>query len=392
MSDNRVDNDQSAIFETFENCLKDQGQFAALEQLASHFTERQQYHHLFEVLKMQARISLGLPITFNRPIDSLPADQRQQFDELLLEACLQVGKRFWSVGRVSEGWTYLQPYPDRDLIRRLFDEIEVGDDNLEEMIAVAISESIDPARGFQMVLDRFGTCNAITTYDSNAYQLEPKHREELAASLVNHFYQELSRNLAEVVQRQSGVRPAESRVSELMRDREWLFSGGAYHIDTTHLASIVRIGRIISNKKTIERIVELCCYGLSLDPGLQFEGDAPFFEFYQDHLHFYRALLGEQIEQATAHFEQRFSTMSIEDIGSQPYWEFVNWYAQIGLEGQAMDLIERERLLKYGNVDWPLVVQLAETANRTEQLAALCKAEMDVLGFAISRLPHATAP
>ena len=378
----------SKIFDSLESKIAQNDKFAVLEQLADYFTAQHQYHHLFEALKMRARLALDLPITFNQPIDSLRIDIRQQFDQLLLDACLAVGKLFWAAGRIAEGWTYLQPCPERELIAEYFERIEVTDENLEEYIGVAISESIDPESGFRLVLDRYGTCNAITSFDSNAPQLAPQHQESMAKLLVRHFYHELTANLAEIIQRESGSRPTDLTLSELINDREWLFAGGAYHIDTTHLASVVRIGRLISDESSIKQLVELCLYGLSLDAGLQFEGEEPFHDYYQDHLLFYNALLGKDLEAATSHFEQRFEELEADQIGVQPFWEFVFWFEQLGLENKSIDLILGAKLLSFGNVDWPATMEIAGKANRADEIAEYCKQNDDLLGFAIAKIKN----
>lgn len=378
----------SAVFDSLESKIANDDKFAALQDLAEYFTAQQQYHHLFEALKMQARLKLGLPITFNQPIDSLPLGIRQQFDQLLLDACQAVGKLFWESGRIAEGWTYLQPCPDRDVVCDYFNRIEITDENIEEFIGIGIGESLNPEGGYRLVLDRFGTCNAITSYDSHAPQLAPQHQQAMATLLVNHFYKELTSNLAEVIFREEGTRTSEESLSELIADRDWLFSGGAYHIDTTHLASVVRIGRIIGEKTIIKKLVELCGYGMSLDTGLQFEGEPPFLDYYQDHELFYNALSGTDIEKATTHFESQLSKLDVEQLGTPPFWEFVFWFENLGLENKAIDLILNVGLLRFGHVDWPAMMEVARKANRTEEIAKFCQENEDLLGFTIARIEN----
>ena len=88
-----------------------------------------------------------------------------------------------------------------------------------------------------------------------------------------------------------------------MADREWLFQDNAYHIDTTHLASTVRIARVLADPADLRLALDLTEYGRRLSQQFQYQGDEPFVETYPSHALYFQALLGENVEEALAYFQ-----------------------------------------------------------------------------------------
>ena len=99
--------------------------------------------------------------SFITSIDELPERTRRKLEDEYLVACRKVGVL------LDEGISRsvdVSPSGRRQDDGRRGWPITPEDDTLEEMIEVALHEGVRP-RGFQLVLENYGTCNAITTFE-----------------------------------------------------------------------------------------------------------------------------------------------------------------------------------------------------------------------------------
>ncbi len=142
------------------------GQQAAVDRLVAFLESEGRFHEMFEALKMQLRVRLGLPAAQLDRNEKLAANLEVQLEQGLIEACRRVGEGFFKQGKIREGWMYMRPVGDRASAAALLAQIEVTDDNVDEMLEVLLHEGVDIARGYQTALDRLGTCNSITLFES----------------------------------------------------------------------------------------------------------------------------------------------------------------------------------------------------------------------------------
>ena len=149
------------------------GAEAALEKLAARLGEQEQYHELFDTRLMQARRKLGLPVAQASGLDDLPEPQRSEVEAAYLAACREVGQLLLAKGQVREAWMYLRPVGDRPLVAEGLAKITPDDENLQDLIEVALHEGVNPKLGLELVLSHYGVCNAITTCDAAMQRQTP---------------------------------------------------------------------------------------------------------------------------------------------------------------------------------------------------------------------------
>ena len=266
-----------SIFNELESTLTCGGVEPALVQLADHFRGEHRYHELFDTRLMQARHHLGLPVVLTTPLDELPEPHRTQLENAYLEACREVGRLLLDEGKVREAWVYLRPAGDANAVAEALKAIEPNDENLNDLIGVALHEGVAPAYGYGLILSHYGTCNAITTFDAELGRYRREDQQQAAALLLRQLHAELTSNVrAHIAQQEGREPPAEATLDELVAGHDWLFEGGNYHIDTTHLNSAVRIARIVDDRELVRLAWELTQYGRRLDAQYQFSGDEPF--------------------------------------------------------------------------------------------------------------------
>jgi hypothetical protein len=327
-------NSGDSCIDRFAEECETHGSHVALEHLADYLIERQRFHELFEIRKIQLRRRLRLPVDQWQAIDELPPDVGQQLEQGLLEICRETGERLLQAGEVAEGWQYLEPVGDRSLVARLLRQVAVTDENLEALIHVSVGQGIEPELGFQLVLERFGTCSAITTWESQLAIQPLAVRRGPARLLVSHLYEELRNRVRHAVEDHEG-KPAESgTLSGLLAGRPWLFAGLGHHIDTTHLASTVRISRILDDASAISMAIELADYGTRLHEDFQYPGQLPFEQTYCDILEFLQTLSGKS-DRAVSRLRQLAESQSSGGNLDAAAW-YVYLLDQLGYGQQAL--------------------------------------------------------
>ena len=150
-------------FEQLQQITDDQGVESGLDFLEQHVRRKQDYAQLFEVLKMRVRHTMGLPILYSRTRDNLSEADQRKLEDGLLAACREVGTLFFKQGDLARGWNYLQPVGDRELNEKLIRNVILDDKNIDDLIELTVSQGVATEYGFQLLLQRYGTCLLYTS-------------------------------------------------------------------------------------------------------------------------------------------------------------------------------------------------------------------------------------
>ena len=378
-----------SVFAAFDQ--SEQNPAVLLPQMAEHFRTSRQPLELFEALKMQIRFELGLPVVASenepRPAEELD----RQLENGLVAACTEVGSMLLEEGRIREGWMYLRPTGNSQRAAELLGNIPVTDENADDLVQVLLHEGVDVARGFQLVLDRQGTCNSITLYDQAIAGRSKSERQETAALLLDHLYDELLESVrADVARRDKQPASDEENLAELIEARRWLLDEGAYHLDTSHLSSVVRFARVLEEPAQLQKAWELTQYGKRLHHQLQYPGEEPFVDFYPAHSAFFGARLGKQVDSSLALFERKARTCDAAEQGTSAIETYVDLLDRIGRPQAAMEAaielvpadVPAARLT-------PLLLELAQKAENFQPVYDYCQSQDDVLGYVTARTVEA---
>ncbi len=291
---------------------------AVLEFMVQQFLADREFHRVFEVRKMQTRHTLGLPIYYtDRPPSTTP-EQNRTLEQAVLAACREVGQLLVLSGQIQTAWYYLQPLDDSKFVRDLLANAPVTPENSQEFLEVALYQGAYPELGYQMVLDRSGTCNAITTFESIQGYLSLADRTMLATLLVQHLDRELRQNISRTLTNsntaaaefdvQAALPPGSlSSVAEFLKNSEEVILASMPHLDATHLASVVKIGRWTDQAELWQCLIEFCDYGALMPESLQYPSDPPFTETYRDHRLYFQTLLTREPELASELFAEKFT-------------------------------------------------------------------------------------
>ncbi len=364
---------------------------AMLDQMVDHFRCTRGPMELFEAMKMRIRNHVGLPLMAfeDEPVRS--EEVERQLELGLLDACRETGTMLIQDGRVGEGWMYLRPTGDTESARKMLQKIEITDENYDEMVQVLLHEGVDVGRGYQAVIDHQGTCNSITLYDQSIVGRSKSDRKAAATCMLNHLHAELLAMVRNDVAQKDGELPArdDETLSQLIEERRWILDGGGYHLDTTHLASTVRMSTVLDDPDLLKKAWELTQYGRRLHHQFQYPGEEPFVDFYPAYGAFYSILLGENVEAGLKLFERKARTVDVATSGTGAIETYVDLLDRIGRHKDAVNAsielvpsdVPTQRIV-------PMLIEIAQRANDDgdpsafEPILEYCRRHNAVLGYA----------
>src|SRR5260370_2591979 len=326
---------------------------------------------------MHKRVQFGRPTIQAGSIDDLPADKRRAYEQAFTEAARETGSLFLADGNVLRAWPYFRAIGDRAPIAEAIEKLESVEDGVLEM---ALEERVNPRKGFELMLEHLGICRAITYFEQYP---DPKSREACLALLVRTLHHELVENLRRAIAQRDGHAPDASHVADLIAGRDWLFGDMDYYVDPSHLVSVIRYALDLTDPETLRLALELCDYGAHLSLQFKYSADPPFDDVYVDHAAYFRALAGENVDDAVAHFRQKISN----DSGGAPAQVLVALLVRLKRYRDAIQIsLDHLRPVPPNQLACPSVFELCQLAGDYELLAKLARERGDLLSFTAAAL------
>src|SRR5262249_36060517 len=143
---------------------------------------------------------------------------------------------------LPHAWNYFRLIGEPGPVRDAFNDLSLADDEESyPLVDIAFHQGVNPRKGFDIVLDRQGVCSAITLLGNFESALAPDVRAYCVGQLVRPLHDHLVERLrAEIAEREGATLPL-AGLPELMAGRDWLFDDEFYHIDVSHLSSVVQM-------------------------------------------------------------------------------------------------------------------------------------------------------
>jgi hypothetical protein len=295
-----VDQDE---FSVLEETFRSGGVEAVFDRLISRARQEQNARLLFDARIMQVRHALGLPLIATEEVLDLSAERRPAYETAFRGAAREAGEICLARGDIGGAWPYFKAIGEPDPVAAAIDNF-TGEKDLDRIIEIAYQESVHPRKGFELILKHRGICSAITWFGAG----DRKSRQECLRLLVRTLYLELSDSLKQTITNAESSAPETERVADLIAGRPWLFEGNSYYVDSTHLASILRLSPELEDMESVRMALEMANYGQRLNAMFHFRGDHPFEDIYLDYAMYLRALVGEEVDAAIAHFRNKITT------------------------------------------------------------------------------------
>lgn len=390
--------DSPDIFDMLAEAAAARGAPAMFESLADSLKVRRRWHALFDLRMLEARVALGLPPTGD--IGAIDEQARERLDERSLAACREVGWPLLDEGHVAAGWMYLRAAAEPAEVSRklaalarapLADE-EAAAARMQEIVQIALWEGIDPALGIRLVIESQGTCNSITAYEQAVSRLPAARQRQPAAVLVEHLHRELLQSLAADLERRGlaphETIPATASIVGLLDAAGGMKDDPSFHIDVSHLQSVLRIARVCTERATIEKAWELSVYACRLPEEVTYPGEPPFENVGEASRLLYAAQLGRDVDETIRYFRKAAALARVEDAGTLPADTLVYLLWRLDRPAEALHAA-LERPADHGMPSvmqaigmLPSLVELAEAGNAIDALREACRNRGDEITFA----------
>lgn len=382
----------TAPFDSVDQQLRDAGPAAAIDALIAHLDSKGQYRALLDAILLKARHDLGLPLIPSGTLGDLAEPARTQFEDRYVEAIRLVGGRLLDSGDIPGAWPYFRAIAEKEPVAAAIDAFQPteGDDRVGAIIEVAFNQGANPQRGYELILEHYGACSAITAFE----HLPPdeKVRTSCAGRLIRHLHAQLVYSLrAEISRRGQPLPPEGTPIPDLMAGREWLFFDDAYHIDISHLAAVVRIAPLVSDPEALRLAIELAEYGQRLSDRHKYDTDPPFNDLYGDHAIYLRGLLNMDADAAIAHFSAKLPPADPDGDGDTLAAQIlIRLLTRLGRYGEAIDVAaEHLRGVPESALICPALPQLCQSGGQPARLAELAKRDGDLVHYTAAILQAA---
>jgi hypothetical protein len=373
----------TAIFDDLQQTLDREGPAVAIDKLCAALREQKDYTNLFYALLMKKRHELGvLPIP-TAPAQSLPKHAHADYEAAIREAGLLVGKLYLDEGNIPGAWAFYRMLGEQEPIRQALDKVvPVEGEDCQALVDIAYQQGVHPKKGFDLVLERFGICSAITMVGGGEFPHGPEVREHCIRRLVRALYKELFERLCAEIQRVQNFRPTATTVRELLAGRDWLFDDDLYHIDISHLGAVVQMSIHLAPCEELQLARELCEYGQHLSPRFQNNSDPPFENQYPDYAVYLAILAGDHVEEGVAHFRAKVENTDPKEVGTYPAEVFVNLLLKLGRDKEALSIARRYlATTDPRRMTCPGIVELCEKTGDFQVLADVAREQENPVHF-----------
>lgn len=358
------------------------GPTAAADQLLANLADGRDPTALFYAKLLKGRLSLGASPYPTGSSHDLPAELHEPYEAVIRESARSVGALLLAKGDIPKAWPFYRLINEPEPIKTAIDSYSPGDEeDVYPIIDIAFHQGVSADRGFDLMLGKQGICATITLLSQTDLSKSPELRESCLAKLIEALHLQLrDRLMADLVNRGVSIdgRPT---VGELLDRHPELTDGESYHIDVSHLQSVVQMGSVVSGTSALTQLVELCRYGEKLASQFSFASDPPFDEGYPDYRAQYELLLGINVDDHIQRFTDKAKSAMVEGM-TYPCHVLVDLLGRIDREHQAFEfasgLMAGQNPAEIGG---PNLVELARKINEHEFAANAARAVNDPVTF-----------
>jgi hypothetical protein len=371
-----------AIFDELESTLNASGPDVAIERLCTTLRDTKDYSSLFYALLLKKRHELGVSPVPTEPVQGLPEAAHAPYEDAIRQAGRLVGQLYLDEGDVPRAWMYFRMLGEPEPVAKALEgyQFKEGED-CQPIIDIAYHQGVSPRKGFDWILERYGICSAITTVSGQELP-QAEVRDYCIKGLVRCLYEQLRQRLADEVVAHEGQAPKGQSVAELIAGQAWLFEDEFYHVDVSHLSSVVQMSIQLAPGAELNLARELCAYGQKLSPRFQYAGEPPFEEQYRDYGIYLAILAGDKPEDGLAYFHAKVENCDPETAGTLPAEVLVNLLVRLQRHAEALAVARRY----LANADptrlvCPSIADLCKQLNDYQTLAEVAREHNDPVHF-----------
>jgi hypothetical protein len=372
------------LFQDLQETLRTEGPTAAIDRLCESLRERKDYANLFYALLLRKRHALGVSPVPTGSSQDLPASVHAAYEDAIRDACRTVGRLYLDADDIPHAWAYFRMLGEPGPVAKALADVKlVEGEDCQALIDIAYHQGVHPRKGFDLILQRYGICSAITSLGGQEAPFGPEVREYCVKRLVHALHEELRSRLAAEIQHREGNAPEASTIPELLAGRDWLFEDElSYHVDVSHLSSVVQMAVQLSPGEELQMARNLCAYGRRLSPRFQYAADPPFEEQYQAYGLYLAALAGDDVETDLDYFRAKAAEADPQEIGTYPAEILINLLLRTGRRKEALKVARRYLTdLEERRLTCPNLIELCDRARDYEALAEVAREQANPVHF-----------
>jgi hypothetical protein len=375
-----------ATFDELQAIHGDKGPAAAIDHLIGVLRDEKRFHQLFDALLMKKRLELGLALVRPTSLKDVPDDRRDEFETTYIDTARHVGELLLADGSIPQAWHYFRAINEPQQVAAAIEALPDAGSVPEEVVEIALSQGVAPAKGLKLYLGSHGTCSTITAFDQVSMQLSPEIRKQCAQMLVRRLYDDLRENVQHDVLRRQPMNPPGQPLRELIGGREWLFTDDSYHIDVSHLNAVVRFARFLeAGCLELDLALQLAQYGTRLAQQYQYASNPPFDDFYPAHIRFFKVLLDVEREPSLEYFRSKIGADVAETDNQLTAYVVVDLLQRIGRQIEALELACKY-LAESADEFGLSLPEMCAQVGRLDLLKTLARNKGDVVNFAAALL------
>lgn len=370
-----------ADYDALKTTLAAAGPAAAAEDLCRLLAAREDYHALFYARLLQARVRLGVTPFPTGASSDLPAAVHEEYESAIRTAAREVGALWLAKGDIARAWGFFRLIQEPQPVKDALDAAHPGpDDDADPLIDIAWHQRVHRSRGFDIMLARRGICSCITLLGQTDLRDDPTLRNECVAKLATALHAQLHERLLDDWANRNWTVPHQPTLRSLLKNE--LFEQEVFHIDTSHLASVVQMALELPPGPALTMARELCDYGTRLAPAFQTLGDPPFENGYRDYAVLLAIIDGDHIEAGLKYFEDKIEREGAEG-NTFPAEVFVNLLIRLDRKADALAAAKRyfTNLPQGLELTCPTVAELARQVGDHATLAAVAEADGDRVNY-----------
>jgi hypothetical protein len=363
------------LFDDLKSALDAEGPAAAIDRLCSRLRERKDYTNLFYALLLKKRFELGVSPVPTGASQDLPSEMHAPYEDAIRDAGRLAGSLYLEEDNIANAWAFFRMLGETEPVARALERYQPKEgEDCQQLVEIAFHQGVNPRRGFDLILERYGICSAITILGGQESPHGPEVRDYCIKRLVRALYRELKERLAAEITQKQGFEPTGKTVHDLLQGRDWLFADDFYHIDVSHLSSVVQMATQLGPCEELDLARQLCEYGQHLSPRFQYASDPPFEDQYRDYGVYLAILAGDQVEEGLAHFRAKAEEADPETVGTYPAEVLVNLLLRLERPAEALAVARRHLATADENrLTCPNIVELCQRTKDYDTLAQIAR-------------------
>ena len=378
----------SEQFDSLRNLLATAGPKVAVEKLCDDLRAAADYHSLFYALLMKKRVELGVSPFPTGPSNDLPPEAHEPYEIAIRDSAREVGTIFLKKHEFAKAWGFFRLIGEPGPVKDALDAFEPGpDDDTYPLVDIAWHQQVHPRKGFDIYLTRHGICSTITMVGGTDLSTYPDLRTYCYTGLIRSLHEQLTERLGSDLEARE--MPVGGTIGEMLRLE--LFGEDVYHVDVSHLSSVVQMALQLplSETKALEQARELSAYGQRLARQFQGDADAPFDNTYDDYSIYLDVLLGRNVETGLKHFEAKIER-ELEEGNSFPAEVYINLLLKLDRKPEALAAGRKylSRLPDDRGLSCPSVMDLARQAGDYPSLAEAAQEKGDPVTYLAGLISH----